>query len=105
MATALAIFELVVLTTPFNPFFTVPVVKVPDTPASNASGQPSPSESKSKRFAIPSLSVSKSKKQEAKTAKPPVPEVAVPPFILKLTSEIPTSAAPAIFFSCTIPHD
>ena len=102
---ALATLAVVVLTTPFNPFFTVPVDKVPETPASSASGQLSPSESKSKRFAIPSLSVSVSKKQEAKTANPPVPEVAVPPEILKLTSEIPTSAAPAIFFNCTIPHD
>ena len=96
---------MVVLTTPYKPFFTVPVDKNPDTPASNASGQPSPSESKSKRFEMPSLSVSWSKKQEANTAKPPVPDVAVPPMILKLNSEIPTSAAPAIFFNCTIPHD
>ena len=48
------------LTTPFNPFFIVPEFNVPETPVSNASVQPSPSESKSKRFGIPSLSVSRS---------------------------------------------
>ena len=36
----------------------VPASKVPVIPASFASGHPSPSESKSKLFAIPSLSVS-----------------------------------------------
>ena len=39
-------------------FITVPVVKVPGTLASLASGQPSPSESRSSWLGIPSLSVS-----------------------------------------------
>ena len=38
-------------------------------------------------------------------AKPPVPEVAEPPIILKLTSVIPTVFAPGIFFKCTTPQD
>ena len=40
------------------PFFTDPEDKVPVTPDSFASGQPSPSESRSKLFGIPSLSAS-----------------------------------------------
>ena len=40
------------------PFTTFPTNKVPDTPDSLASGQPSPSESKSKLFGIPSSSTS-----------------------------------------------
>ena len=46
------------LTVPFAPFFTDPAFNVPYTAASFASGQPSPSESKSNRLGMPSLSVS-----------------------------------------------
>ena len=55
MALAMVVVE---VTTPPVPFFTEPEVRVPFTPDSFASGQPSPSESKSKRFGIPSPSVS-----------------------------------------------
>ena len=48
------------VTFPFTPFLTEPEFKVPVTPASTASVQPSPSESKSNLFGIPSLSVSRS---------------------------------------------
>jgi hypothetical protein len=50
--------EVEVETSPLLPFLIVPLFSVPITPVSKASGQPSPSESKSKRFGIPSLSVS-----------------------------------------------
>ena len=42
------------------PFLSVPANKVPETFDSLESGQPSPSESKSNLFGIPSSSVSKS---------------------------------------------
>ena len=74
-------------------------------PASTASEQPSPSLSKSNLFGIPSLSESKSKKHDAYTANPPVPDAVVPPFILKLTSAIPIVLAPTISFKWTTPHD
>ena len=48
------------VTAPPVPFFTEPELSVPFTPASFASGQPSPSESKSNWFGIPSPSVSAS---------------------------------------------
>ena len=48
----------VVTAPPLAPFFTSPVRKVPGTPASLASVQPSPSESKSNWLDKPSLSVS-----------------------------------------------
>ena len=82
--------------------FDVKRLTVPD---SAASVHPSPSESKSNRFGMPSLSVSISKLQDAYTAKPPVPDVEEPPMMLKLNSEIPTVDAPGISFNCTIPHD
>ena len=50
--------EVVVATDPLLPFLIIPLFSVPITPASFASGQPSPSESKSNRLGIPSLSVS-----------------------------------------------
>ena len=46
------------VTAPPVPFFTEPLFKVPLTPDSFASGQPSPSLSKSNRFGIPSPSES-----------------------------------------------
>ena len=49
---------LVEVTAPPVPFLIEPELKVPVTPDSFASGQPSPSESKSNRFGIPSPSVS-----------------------------------------------
>ncbi len=57
---ALATFAVVEVAVPDGEvkFTTEPVVSVPVTPASFASGHPSPSESKSKLFGIPSESVS-----------------------------------------------
>ena len=46
------------VTAPPVPFFTEPELSVPFTPASFASGQPSPSESKSNWFGMPSPSLS-----------------------------------------------
>ena len=61
MPAAIALGVVVVeVTAPLAPFFTAPEFKVPLTPASMASVQPSPSESKSSLFGIPSLSVSRS---------------------------------------------
>ena len=55
---ALATFAVVVLVVaPAGRLITVPVVNVPITPASLASGQPSPSLSRSKWFGIPSVSL------------------------------------------------
>ena len=55
MALATVVVE---VTAPPVPFFTEPALKVPFTPDSFASGQPSPSESKSSLLNMPSLSVS-----------------------------------------------
>ncbi len=55
---ALATLFVVEVIFPFKPFLMVPVVNDPFTPDSKASGQLSPSLSKSNRFGIPSLSVS-----------------------------------------------
>jgi hypothetical protein len=63
------------VTDPLSPFFTSPDNKTPLTPASFASGQPSPSESKSKPFGIPSLSSS----QDGGTMTPKSPVINVWP--------------------------
>ena len=52
----------------FTKFTTVPLVKVPVTLASLASGQPSPSESRSKLLIIPSPSVSQFAKLNKKSS-------------------------------------
>ena len=84
-------------------FTTDPVVSVPITPASLASGQPSPSLSKSKWFGIPSPSKSfvqvnfgfaLDRLEEAKLkvafATPPKPEVPATPYNLKYLYFFPT---------------
>ena len=55
---ALATFEVVVNVLP-DKFWRFPAINVPLTPASFASGHPSPSESKSSQLLIPSPSTSK----------------------------------------------
>ena len=54
----MALLTVVFVNEPLTLLIKVPESKVPDTPASFASLQPSPSESKSNRFGIPSLSIS-----------------------------------------------
>ena len=56
LATAPATPFVVLTTAPLLPFLMVPEFNVPRTPASFASGHPSPSESKSKWFGMPSAS-------------------------------------------------